>query len=313
MTAFPCGCLGKLPMHGDFIRYNAAAPEVLELDHWISEGIVLGYNELDSAWDRTFDAAPRARFIYISPRSKRVIAGIFRPSVDKAGRRYPFLVYSVVEPGALGPDLTALPVAMDSFVERAAEVMKSAESAANVNAFVTLVDNLRFEPDIGEAKRRFGRHVLSTAAAEFFKQSFSEPSDPRVLAALESVAEGPHARAPNSFSVRLPVGADAADVCFWMELTRRMNKAAILPSLTFWTDPAQSGSRLHFCFGELASRSFLPVIMPRQAAYHVRDLAEPPGDAQAAQRGKQAFDAVLREGSPKLSDLLQRLPRCKGG
>jgi type VI secretion system ImpM family protein len=284
---------------------------VLELDHWISEGIVLGYNELDSAWDRTFDAAPPGRFMYVSPRTQRVLTGLFRPSVDKAGRRYPFLVYAVVEPAALGLDLAMLPLAIDAFAGKAAEVMQSAGSAANVNAFLSSVDALRFELDIGEAKRRFGRHVLSTGSADFFGQAFGAANDPRAYAALESVAEGPLARAPNSFSVRLPVAGEA-DVSFWLELTRRFNRNGAMASLTLWTEPGATPSRAHFCYGELASRSFLPVVMPGQTAYHVRDLCSASGDAQATQRGKQTFDAVLSSGSPKLSELLQRLPRCKG-
>jgi hypothetical protein len=204
-----------------------------------------------------------------------------------------------------------LPLAVDSFASRAAEVMQSAGTAASVNAFLSTVDALRFELDVAEAKRRFGRHVLSTAATDFFGQAFGAPDDPRAFAALESVAEGPLARAPNSFSVRIPVTGEA-DVSFWLELTRRFNRNGAMASLTLWTETGAQPSRVHCCYGELASRSFLPVLMPGQAAYHVRDLCATAGDAQAAQRGKQTFDSVLSSGSPKLSELLQRLPRCKG-
>lgn len=170
MTSFPSGCLGKLPLHGDFIRYNAGSPEVHELDHWIGDGIVHGYNELDSAWDRTFDAAPQARFVYRSPRTQRVLAGLFRPSVDRAGRRFPFLVYSILEPAAVGADLPYLPLALEPFIARAAEVGSWADGAINVNDFLAHFDGLRFEPDFGEARRAFGRFVLSRPAADFFTQ-----------------------------------------------------------------------------------------------------------------------------------------------
>lgn len=313
MTGFPSGCLGKLPLHGDFIRYNAASPEVHDFDHWVQEGIYHGYNELDSRWDATFDAAPRARFIYIAPKTQRVVAGLFRPSVDKAGRRYPFMVYAVIEPGALGHDLAYLPWALEPYAAKAGEIAGWADSAINLNTFLTSIDQLRFEPDMGEAKRNFGRYVLGKTSGEVWAQDFGANAQPRVHAAVQSVSEGGDLRGGNALALRLPVTGHTAEVSFWLELTRRLNKAGRLPVMTMWNEAAgDAAARLHMCFGDLAPKHFLPFVLPQRDDASLRDLAGARGDAAASQLGKATFDQVLANGSLKLSDLLQRLPRCKG-
>lgn len=313
MSSFTSGCLGKLPLHGDFIRYNAGSPEVHELDHWIGEGIVHGYHELGSAWDRTFDAAPRAAFVYVSARSRRMVAGLARPSVDKAGRRFPFLVYALLEQGISPADVPYLPLALAPFLEKAGEVTHWADTAINLNMFLGHFDSLRFEPDLAEARRAFGRHVLVTGAQDFFAADFGSATDQRVYAALQSVSEGPELRGHNALAVRLPLAGGAVAAAFWVELARRMTKAGTLPVLAWWSDAAgDTGARLHLCFGELGSRHFLPFVLPARPDPVLRDLAGLHGDNEAARKGKAAFDQVLSAGSLKLSDLLQRLPRCKG-
>lgn len=313
MTSYPSGCLGKLPLHGDFIRYNAGSPEVHELDHWVGEGIVHGYHELGSAWDRTFDAAPRATFIYVSPKSRRVVTGILQPSVDKAGRRYPFLVYALLE-GAVAPtDVPYLPLALGPFLEKAGEVAQWAQTSINLNMFLSHFDTLRFEPDFAESRRTFGRHVLMKGAADFLGGDFGAANDPRAYAALQSVSEGPELKGNQALAVRMPLHDGPPTTSFWMELSRRMTRAGTLPVLTYWSEATGDvPARLHLCFGDLGSRHFLPLVLPGRPDPVLRDLAGMHGDAEAARKGKAAFDQVLSAGSLKLSDLLQRLPRCKG-
>ena len=43
MTA-TIGCLGKLPLHGDFVRLNhAQCPELVAIDRWLLEGMERAY------------------------------------------------------------------------------------------------------------------------------------------------------------------------------------------------------------------------------------------------------------------------------
>lgn len=314
MSEFPTGCLGKLPLHGDFIRYNASLAEVQEFDTWVQEGIYEGYQQLDSRWDSSFDAAPVSRFIYCSPRSQRLIAGLFKPSVDKAGRRYPFLVYTVIEPGALGNDASYLPWAMQPFLLKAAELAAWSDTAIDLNTFLRNFEGFRFNLDLTDARKSFARYVLSRSSGDYWTASYGAGDDPRRYAAVQMTCWGADIRAPESEALRLPVSEPEAEAAFWLELTRRFSNNGRLPTLTFWNQPAGATPiRLHLCFGALRPGYFLPFVLPERASHDVTDLgAMSHVDASLLDRARSQFEEVLSEPSLKLSDLLQRLPRSKG-
>jgi type VI secretion system protein ImpM len=309
VSDFPSGCLGKLPLHGDFIRYNAAGAEVQELDEWVQEGIHECYNM--SGFSRAFDSAPTAHFIYRSRRSGRIVAGLFKPSVDRAGRRYPFMVYTVIDAGALGQDTSYLPAAMDSFMASAHEMLEFSASAINLNTFLAAFEGLRFRPDMVEARKQFARFVLANQAGAYFNDCFRHGDDPRRFAAVGGVVEGVGTRS-GVLALRLPLRDSDAEAAFWLELARRFADGDGMPTLTFWNLPqGENPGRVHMAWGELSSRYFQAFVLPNQGGLSVRDLAggRDAVDGRWIEYGQARFGSVLEDGSLKLSDLLQRLPR----
>lgn len=313
MTDFPSGCLGKLPLHGDFIRLNAAGAEVHELDHWIQEGIVQGYNELDSRWDSTFDAAPAARFIYVSPRGQKTMAGLFRASVDRAGRRFPFLIYTLIDNAVISKDIGLLALAIRPFLDRANEMVEFSKSAANLNMYLTSFEGLRFTPDLGEARRNFARFVLARTGGETWTATFGSATDDRRYSAVQAIAEGSDMRQGQSMSLRIPLVEPEAEAAFWIELARRLSRDGRAPTLAMWNEAAgEVQPRLHLAFGDLKTRSFLPFVLPQRSSTDLLDFGSTAMSGHAmAQRGQAKFHESLNEPELKLSDLLQRLPRLK--
>jgi type VI secretion system protein ImpM len=318
VSDFPSGCLGKLPLHGDFIRLNAAGPEVYELDHWIQEGIVQGYNELDSRWDSTFDAAPPARFIYVSPRGQKVLAGLFRPSVDRAGRRFPFLIYALIDATAISKDVGLLPFAMQPFLARANELVSFAGSAANLNMYLSSFESLRLALDLGEARRNFARFVLARTSGETWTASFGAATDDRRYSAMQAISEGADMRQGQSLMVRIPLVEPEPEAAFWIELARRLSKDGRAPTLAMWNEASGSEGgiatqpRLHLAFGDLKARSFLPFVLPQRQSAELLDFGSEAARGHAlARHGESKFHEALNQPDLKLSDLLQRLPRLK--
>jgi type VI secretion system protein ImpM len=311
---FPSGCLGKLPLHGDFIRHNATAGEVNEFDQWIQEGIYQGYDALQTRWDESFDAAPTFRFMYCSPRSRRVMAGLFKPSVDRAGRRYPFMVYSVLDAAAIGTEVDFLPNSMEQFVRDAGNLIQSSGDAANLNAFLATLEPLKFVPDMAGARREFGRFVLTSNALNYWASMFGDAQDPRRFAAVGGAVEGAGTRPPGALALRLPYSQDNVEVSFWLELARRLTDGRALPTLTFWNDAdTVNPARLHIAWGALSPRYFLPFVFPSRSSLEVRDLSSPDRmDGRWMEYGRARFDEVLSDPSLKLTDLLQKLLRSRG-
>lgn len=312
MINFPTGCLGKLPLHGDFIRFNASAPEVKELDLWVQEGIVSAYEELDGKWSSTFDIAPVQNFVYCSPHTGKVVAGVLKPSVDKAGRRYPFMVYGLLDPTALANDVGYLPIALGDFISKAEDMSEWSANAINLSSFLASFESLKFQVDMGSARGTFAKFVLTRTSADYWTGLYGDAGDARKLAMLDFVSSGSDLHLPQTVAARLPQGDTAAEASFWFELSRRLSSKGTLPTWMAWnTSQGEFPSRLHICYGDLKPAYFLPFVLPNWSSNVLRDLSQP--GTIAPSKAVAGFVETLNEGSLKLSDLLQRLPRCKEG
>ena len=101
------GCYGKLPIFGDFLRYNAGSAIVRALDQWFQEGIRNCEQTLGRSWGKEFAATAPLRFLFVSSQGGGALIGVFVPGVDKAGRRYPFVVFQEIDGVPSGETLSA--------------------------------------------------------------------------------------------------------------------------------------------------------------------------------------------------------------
>jgi type VI secretion system ImpM family protein len=97
---FSAGYFGKLPNFPDFIKYNAAGPEILMLDKWIQEGILhgkkTGINNFQNnrpEWKNLYSSSPPIYFLFPFTRTEIILLGIIYPSWDKSGREFPFIIF----------------------------------------------------------------------------------------------------------------------------------------------------------------------------------------------------------------------------
>jgi hypothetical protein len=238
---------------------------------------------------------------------------MFRPSVDRAGRRYPIVVYTVLEPTSLGAEIGYLPNAMAGFLTTANELVDAAATAPNVNAFLAALEPLRFVPALADARKEFGRFVLVTNALKHWGATFGNQDDPRRYAAVGGAVEGAGTRPPAFIAMRMPFSGQEVEVAFWLELSRRLTDGKSLPTLMYWNHAVgDHAARLHIAWGELSARVFLPFVLPNRSSLNIRDLCSANTlDGRWVEYGKTRFDELLNNPSLKLTDLLQRLPRSK--
>ncbi|GAA6172865.1 type VI secretion system-associated protein TagF [Colwellia sp. KU-HH00111] len=87
------GYFGKLPSYGDFIQRNVSPEIIKNLDNWFLQSIENSRAQIGSEWQQLYFNSPIWRFV-ISQNTvcDKVLSGFMMPSVDKAGRCYPFSV-----------------------------------------------------------------------------------------------------------------------------------------------------------------------------------------------------------------------------
>jgi type VI secretion system protein ImpM len=106
----PVGFLGKLPARGDFVRRDLAHDFAEGWDAWLAAGIAASRAQLGEGWVGAFLEAPVWRFTLaagvLGGAAGQGWAGLFFPSVDRAGRYFP-LTLAASHPRAQG--LLAVP------------------------------------------------------------------------------------------------------------------------------------------------------------------------------------------------------------
>ncbi len=92
------GFFGKLPARGDFVRSRLPEAVVQALDQWCRECINASRAALGQGWTEAWMTAPVWRFL-LAPGACGAMAvlGVWLPSMDKAGRHFPFILCALGE------------------------------------------------------------------------------------------------------------------------------------------------------------------------------------------------------------------------
>ena len=92
------GFFGKLPGYGDFVQRNVSPEFIQYWDNWILQSLSTSNEQLGDLWRSKYFNGPIWRFVLgQSEASVTPVAGLLMPSVDKAGRCYPFTVICQAE------------------------------------------------------------------------------------------------------------------------------------------------------------------------------------------------------------------------
>lgn len=92
------GFFGKLPGYGDFVQRNVCPEFVKYWDNWLLKSLSSSREQLGDAWRNKYFNSPIWRFVISQDTvSHTPVAGFIMPSVDKAGRCYPFTVICQAE------------------------------------------------------------------------------------------------------------------------------------------------------------------------------------------------------------------------
>jgi type VI secretion system protein ImpM len=92
------GWFGKLPGHGDFVRSALPEETVAAWDGWARAGLAASRAMLGERWLEAYLEAPVWRFRIAPGLCGRLgLAGVFAPSVDRAGRYFPLMLGAAME------------------------------------------------------------------------------------------------------------------------------------------------------------------------------------------------------------------------
>lgn len=280
-------CFGKLPIAGDFLRGDGAAPEFGELDDWIQHGMYESQQRVGAAWQETYDALPPARFVWTAGEGP-VIAGWWHASRDAVGRRYPFL-FAARLPDSAAADLPLVPLALREWFGDAAAMLERGFDEGDVVGAIDAMQGLACRPDFDGAREAFAR-----LDQERVDDAWSgHPDAPELLLYdLEQVAGQ---ATPPQYALRWPTRGRDVDVAFWLTLMARFGNPN--PRLVLWHEGSgeRSGS-LRAVLCALQPRLFPGVLCFDREDDDAYDMGRGDGGDGRGRDATARFGEVVRAG-----------------
>lgn len=86
------GIMGKHPEYGDFLRWGLSDPIVDGLTRWTDAVLPPLRDQMGEEWGAFWDNSQTLRFWIGRGVMGRTLTGVFQPSRDRVGRRYPLLL-----------------------------------------------------------------------------------------------------------------------------------------------------------------------------------------------------------------------------
>jgi type VI secretion system ImpM family protein len=253
-TAEPrIGCFGKLPIAGDFIRGDAAVPELAAFDAWIEPGLYRSQQRLGAGFQERWDALPTVRFLWRSGPGAPLLTGWLSASRDAAGRRYPFVVAAAV-PAATPAALT--PGWLQPFVAGAKSLLDGTWRGLDPVGVAAAVAALPRSGDPEAAAQQLARERSVTDVATAWE---GLTASPELL--VDELAELAAANPAPNYGLRWPTRGGELETAFWLDALAHFGVSGAM--LLVWqtaTATVAGGARL--VLGRLDPRTFHGMVFP---------------------------------------------------
>jgi len=236
---------GKLPAFGDFVRYNASGPEIKLFDQWIQEALYFNRKRLHPEIEKAFEISPAYCFFLSFKDSENYLTGLMKPSRDKVGRRYPFIVAKLINDSDIYPDPEIfLPVQFKTFYKYTYSFIEKLNTVKTPDELRQ--QTIRFAPEIShdeEAYRQYHSILQTTSTKEFFPKLWNADAGNKkhiFLKNVVSMGEYLRERDPGiiDFGFRFPLQSESYDAfivgSYWLQLLGLfINNRTVFPFI-FW-------------------------------------------------------------------------------
>lgn len=241
-------CFGKVPTHGDFLRYNTDSPTVQAFDAWLQKELYAMKTRDDGRLQSGYDEGPPYRFFYREATGDRLLVGVLQPSRDRVGRRYPLVIAREADRPASGdPEITRLPLADAAFFTSVVQLAGSAAAGeVDYRALESRLDDVAdARTPSGAAAPAYEEYLRKTTFKTLVERIWGYFEDTRKYLVLKNLLDASEAleRDGNgvlSSGLRLPLSsplaADGHEVAFCLELSLRLTRLDRAPLSCFWGD-----------------------------------------------------------------------------
>lgn len=311
MHTFSLGYYGKLPLSAEFIRCQASGAEIDELDQWLREGMYHAKSCLGSSWSTDFAQADQWGFLYL-PRDKgRFLTGMLKPSQDKAGREFPFLLYLLLGREEFREIPWSAPMHFKEFFEHGHRVLSDVGAESDLARLQFRLQALSpvEVPEAVSAEAGYHAELLRHRVRDYWTDLFGEFDNPqkrRLLGTVFRQRPGSSASPPRHWKGQFPLlplsKEETYDLPFWIDLASCALGSRLDTGILLWNRrPSKVKPLLFVSFEYPAPELLLYLIHPENWESGLCGGVEPGEQLTDAER------ALLDDGDVTLEAFLQRV------
>lgn len=311
MYSSTLGYYGKLPLSAEFIRCQASGAEIDDLDRWLREGMYHAKSHLGSSWSRDFTQGDPWGFLYVPRHGKRFLIGLLKPSQDKAGREFPFLVYLLLEREEFHELPWCAPMHFKEFFAQSHRVLADVGAESDLARLQFRLQALTpvEGPETSSVESRYHAELLRHRLRDHWTDLFGGFENSRKRRALQSLLRwgaGCNSSTPLQWLAKLPLLStskeETYDLPFWMDVVSHASNHRLDAGLLFWNRWLTSGKPVLFVSLECPTPQLLLYLIHPESWEN-----EPPGAGTDGEELSHPGRALLEEGEVTLEAFLQRV------
>jgi len=316
------GCFGKLPIHSDFIRLRASGEEIRSLDQWFQEGIHAVHSRWGRGWEAEFSKAEPWNFLFLPKGADGFLIGVFIPSHDQSGRRYPFFSFLRTERRSFKVPVMLSPAVYQGALLEMGGLVQSGWTGRTLREFRELVEHwagpLPSDLQIEAHREAYRSYLERETSREFWSGLLGEFEHPRKYRIDQNLTEiiGPlrsHPAIPFGGGLKFPILAEGRgagyDLAFWFDWVSRLLNREPEEFLWFWSRAGSAASCALAFFGPASPKGFAFFLRPQQQGEYWFDLAPRDGSDLNILKEKLRPErrVLLEEGNLSLGAFLARV------
>jgi len=273
---YTASCFGKLPNFGDFVKYKAASSEMQAFDTWLQQGMIAAKRQLGNMFDSCWYKDIRYYFLFCPPHARQFLVGVFKTSMDKSERKFPFIVSLKVHLASFNLNYNLyIPLLFNSFFERANNLLNQNLHELGYQEISAKIENLSFPfiSDYSHEISGYQDYLANTTSEQFLAAQFGEFESLKKYITFGNLTDmllplhnSDISRMPIGFQILLNhIGLKSTySICFWQEIILRLSHHSknVLPIL-FWTSSElDNQSSFYINFRIPPAKNFINLLKP---------------------------------------------------
>ncbi len=293
------GCIGKVPIHREFVKHRVTSAEIANLDQWYQSAFHAANRELNGDFKKLFSCMPSYSFIYTSPATQQPLIGSIYPSHDLSGRCYPCVFFRSIENPVAHEFQVLIPVLYQDYYSSVDEAFNVAKSDIDLPDFFEKVN--RLNQTVSMLSRKQALQMAIDALHEMKVKDFIVSDLDKIMTAALSII-----LRNNQQGIRFPLGHGKSyipSIIFWLQILDVLVADKSSRWQLFWHKTA-----LIVYFKPIAPACFSHLLIPGCEAVGLIDVMR---EASRLEKAAVPVSKICANSELSLMQLSQRLTNQK--